>query len=211
MDADWSVACGADDPVVVVPWGGEVRDTATGKPIEYIDLCSAPDAIREVPEAVEYPDLGAALRRWNQPETSLFTAKCDVWNYPAKFFDAEDLPGFACAHASYIDLLPTDPKIFASFAACEQLLRIWTNISRSIPLPASRCEFTLRPARILPSDSRIPAAAGVQFSTLDGFATSLYVWGYGSSPESAASAWSQALLALVGPIATHSEFSASKL
>ncbi len=200
MEADWSVACGAVDPLVVVPWGGEVRDAATGKPIQYIDLRSTPDAILEIPEAVEYPDLAAALRRWNQPDTPLFTAKCDVWNYPAKLFDAEDLPGFACAHASYIDLLPIDPQIFSSFPACERQLRAWTEIARSIPLSASRCEWTLRPARIFSAASAPSVAAGGTSSPLDGFATSLYVWGYGPSPQAAASTWATALEMLIEPV-----------
>lgn len=192
MDADWSVACGADDPVVVVPWGGEVREAATGKPIQYIDLSSRADAIHEIPEAVEYPRLAEALRRWNQPDSALFTAKCDVWNYPSRLFDAEDMEEFAWAHACYIDLLSRDSQVFSSFAACERYLRIWTKVARSIQLPASRCEWTLRPARILPQN-------GEHFSR-DGFATSLYIWGYGCSPEMAASVWASALGMLIEPV-----------
>ena len=190
MDADWTVACGADDPVVVVPWSGR-----NALPC-YIDLRSQPDAIREIEEAVQFPSIAAALRRWNLPDTSFFTAKCDAWNYPARLFDAEDLPGFDCAHASYIDLLPIEPQVFSSFAACERQLRAWTEIIRSIPQPASRCEWTLRPARILPA-AHLATAKPLP---LDGFATSLYVWGYGPSPAAAAAAWAAALEALVEPV-----------
>src|SRR5487761_1551469 len=117
MQSDWTVACAADDPEVVIPWAG--KDPS----LRFVDLRQAPDAIREIPEAAEYPRVAAALRRWNQPDTSLFTAKCDVWNYPAKLFDAEDLPEFDFARGSYIDLLSADPATLLSFEACERQLR----------------------------------------------------------------------------------------
>jgi hypothetical protein len=209
MEADWSVACGADDPVVVVPWGGEVRDPSTGEPIQFIDLRSTLDAILEIPDAVEYPDLAVILRSWNRPDAAVFTAKCDVWNYPEKFFDAEDLPGFAFAHGSYIDLFPTNPAIFCSFTASERRLRCWTEAARSILLPASRCEWTLRPAQVLPPVNAIFAQIGAPPPFSGGFATSLYVWGYGQSPHEAALAWSSALLALEEIVATDPELPAS--
>ncbi len=193
MQSDWTVACAADDPEVVVPWAG--KDPS----LRYIDLRSAPEAMKEIPEAAEYRCVAAALRRWNQPDTFLFTAKCDVWSYPAKLFDAEDLPGFAYAHGSYIDLLPVDAEMFSSFSACERQLRAWTEVARSIELPASRCEFTLRPARVFPA-ATAPANATPNTPCRNGFATTLYVWGYGASLELAASAWAAALEALIEPV-----------
>jgi hypothetical protein len=195
VETDWSVACGTDDPTVVVPWIG--RDES----IRYIDLHNEPTRINEIPEAAQYPSLAAALRRWNQPDAPLFTAKCDVWNYPADLFDAEDLPGFAYAQGSYVDLLSREIAIFSSFAACEQMLRVWSVAARNIALPEGRCEWTLRPACIL------PLIGNAENYPLDesgnrnnGFATTLYVWGYGSSPEAAAAAWSNAILALIEPV-----------
>ena len=157
MDSDWIVACAADDPEVVIPWRGK------NPALRFVDLRQSPGAIQEIPEAAEYPCVAAALQRWNQQGTALLTAKCDVWSYPAKLFDAEDLPGFAYARGSYIDLLPLDAATFASFEACERQLRAWTEISRSINLPACRSEWTLRPARIfsvagnLGSGAKFPA------------------------------------------------------
>lgn len=192
MHADWTVACGADDPEVVVPWAGKDES------LRYVDLRVALNSIHEIPEAAKYPCVAAALLRWNQPGTLLFTAKCDVWSYPAKLFDGEDLPGFACARGSYIDLLPVDIETFSSFAACERQLRSWTAIARSIALPASRCEWTLRPARILATNAA-PAVEG-KLSSQNGFATTLYIWGYGDTPESAEVAWAAALEALIEPV-----------
>lgn len=183
MQSDWSVACGADDPTVVIPW------TCEDGSIHYIDLRESPAMVDEISEAAQYPCVASALRRWNQPGSPLFTAKCDIWYYAADLFDADDLSEFAFAHGSYIDLLAARPDIFSDFAASELRLRGWSKVARSITLPEGRCEWTLRPARIF---------SGERYT--DGFATTLYVWGYGASPQAAATAWSAALLALIEPI-----------
>src|ERR1035437_8837147 len=130
MHSDWTVACAADDAEIVIPWAG--KDPS----LRYVDLRRSPEAIKEIPEAVENPCVAAALQRWNQPDPLLFTAKCDVWSYPAKLFDGEDLPEFPFARGSYIDLLHADAATFASFEACEGQLRAWTETSRSIDVPA---------------------------------------------------------------------------
>lgn len=195
MQSDWTVACAADDPEVVIPWAG--KDPS----LRFVDLRRSPEALRDIPEAAEYPCVAAALQRWNQPDTLLFTAKCDVWSYPAKLFDAEDLPDFAFAHGSYIDLLNVDGETFASFQACERQLRAWTEIARSIDLQACRCEWTLRPARIFPASPVTPPTADLPHS---GFATTLYTWGYGDSQLAAAIAWEASLHALIEPISTFS-------
>ncbi|MGC1871878.1 MAG: hypothetical protein WA700_13045 [Acidobacteriaceae bacterium] len=195
MQSDWTVACAADDPEVVIPWAGK------NPSLRFIDLRQSPEALGEIREAAEFPCVAEALRRWNQPDTALFTAKCDVWSYPAKLFDAEDLPEFAFARGSYIDLLSSDTATFTSFEACERQLRAWTEISRSIDLPACRTEWTLRPARLFPAPGE---PFPTQCSPQHGFATTLYAWGYGSSPELAAIAWDAALQALIEPVLTFS-------
>ncbi|HTU51454.1 MAG TPA: hypothetical protein VMF56_12720 [Acidobacteriaceae bacterium] len=195
MQSDWTVACAADDPEVVIPWAGKDRL------LRFVDLRQSPEALQEIPEAEEFPCVAEALRRWNQPGTGLFTAKCDVWSYPAKLFDAEDLPEFAFARGSYIDLLSTDAATFASFETCERQLRAWTEISRSIELPACRAEWTLRPARIFPASGE---PSPTQCSPQHGYATTLYTWGYGDSPEAAATYWDAALRALIEPVSTFS-------
>lgn len=198
MYSDWTVACGADDPMVVVPWAGVSRASEDG-PICYLDLRKEPLRVNEIPEASEYPCVAAALRRWNQQDSPLFTAKCDVWNYPADLFDAEDLPDFLFAQGSYIDLLAIDLKFFSNFFSWEQRLRHWNNGARAIDIPDSRCEWTLRPARIFSNVVDAISPSSVEEYS-DGFATTLYVWGYGSRPEAAANAWSNALIALIEPV-----------
>ncbi len=183
MQSDWSVECGAADPFVAIPWASE------DSTIYYIDLRETPVRVKEIPDAARYPCLSAALLRWNRPGSPIFTAKCDVWAYAADLFDADDFPEFAYAHACYIDLLSADAAAFSSFTASEAELKRWDDLARSIPQADSRCEWTLRSARIF-----------IDQRHSDGFATTLYVWGYGPSPESAAQAWSAALLALIEPV-----------
>jgi hypothetical protein len=178
--------------MVVLPWHN------ADKSLRYIDLRTAPDAIGQIPEAAKYPCVAAALRRWNRLDASLFTAKCDVWNYPANLFDAEDLPGFAHAHGSYIDLLPSEPELFCSFASCENLLRAGSEMAHGIPVAAARCEWMLRPARIFSAYSN--DFISPDDPHCDGFAVTLYVWGYGASPKAAEDAWSCAILALIDPV-----------
>ncbi|HEX4020168.1 MAG TPA: hypothetical protein VHX63_03405 [Acidobacteriaceae bacterium] len=191
MDADWSVECGADDPLVVIPWKN-VTGTVT-----YIDLrarSDIEDALKEIPEVVLYPTLAIALRLWNQASSPVYTAKCDVWMYPANLFDAEDLPDFAFAQGCYVDLIQTESDIFASFPAAEMQLRQWTEAARSIAIPDARCEWTLRRALIFPL-GEVPGD-----EPLKGFATTLYVWGYGASTQAAAASWAKALEHLIAPV-----------
>jgi hypothetical protein len=189
MHSDWTVACGADDPMIVVPWTGEDES------LRYIDLRESPARVEEIPEAAQHAALASALLRWNQPDSPIFTAKCDVWEYGAEHFDAEDLPEFSCAHACYIDLFPGSQNVFSSFKASEQVLRKWNALAHSIPFTEARCEWTLRPARIVSPAARIPAQ-----KYADGFATTLYVWGYGMSSDDAIGNWSTALLGLIDPL-----------
>lgn len=178
--------------MVVLPWHN------ADKSLRYIDLRTAPEAISQIPEAARYPCIAAALGRWNQLDAPLFTAKCDVWNYPSDLFDAEDLSGFAHAHGSYIDLLPSEPEVFCNFASCGKLLRSGSEMARGIPIAAARCEWTLRPARIF--SASVEAFISPNDPHCDGFAITLYVWGYGASPDTAEDAWSSTISVLIEPV-----------
>ena len=186
MESDWSAECGNEDPWVVVPWEGV---TASDPSLRFFDLRAEPDRVGEIPDAARYPALAEALQAWNTP--AVFTAKCDVWHYAASAFDAFDLPGLACAHASYVDLLPGASAEFESFAWAESLVRRGAARAAVLPLPEARCEWIVRRARISLADA---APRG------DGFAVTLYVWGYGESESAAASAWGHALRTLILPV-----------
>jgi hypothetical protein len=186
MESDWSAECSSEDPWVVVPWEGV---TATEPSLRFFDLRAEPDRVVEIPDAARYSVLAAALKAWNTP--AVFTAKCDVWHYAASAFDASDLPGFACAHASYIDLLPGASAQFASFMQVEFLARRGAQVAAAISSSVGRSEWILRRARICTAGAAAQA---------DGFAVTLYVWGYGEDEIAAEKAWTQALLALILPV-----------
>ena len=63
MHSDWTVACAADDPEIVIPWSGK------NPALRFIDLRQSPETMQDIPEAAEYPCVAAALRRWNQQDT----------------------------------------------------------------------------------------------------------------------------------------------
>src|SRR5277367_3495167 len=103
MLSDWSIECGTDDPVLVVPWPEQSGIYA------FIDLRDDPDA--EVPEAEEHPPLAQALRSLNAARSPVFTVKCDAWpmtegemaplQMELDLAEEEGTAGFA----SYIDLI----------------------------------------------------------------------------------------------------------
>ena len=197
MHADWSVECAADDPVVVVPWSSDDLPSddsskeSQSTPAAYIDLRLNPSLIESIPDASLHPALAAALRHLNRAESSVFTAKCDAW-----LLDPDELEslswhlpgipteaGFAC----YIDLLRRSPGSFASFVFCEKWLRRLALAASIAAHTTASADFILRPARVLTIDSG---------AYEDGFAVTLYAYGYGHDAVSAYSAWESALQSL---------------
>ena len=195
MDADWSVECGAEDPTIAVPWSN-----ADGS-LAFVHLRATPEGLEKIPEARQHAALAEALRAWNQPSGPILTAKCDVWSYPAALFDAEDDARFAFAQACYVDLLPTADTEFSSFAQMEQIARQWCAAARALPCEQARFEWVVRRAwRCAALD--FPLADTEAAEWRDGFATTLYVWGYGSKEELAAAAWARALRRLIPLLCT---------
>ena len=204
MDADWSVACGADDPTIAVPWSN-----ADGS-LAYANLRAAPEQIEKISEAQQHPALAEALLAWNQPAGNFFTAKCDVWKYPAALFDAEDDSRFAFAQASYIDLLPASETEFSSFATMEAMAKRWCALAQALPCQNCRCEWVVRRAWIC-AELELPLPSTEMAEWLSGFAATLYVWGYGATEEQADSAWAQALRLLIELVCAASTNAYNKL
>ena len=179
MEADWSVALGGDDPVIVVPWAA-----ANGP--RFVDLRAGAHLIDEIEEARTSPELRAALLHLNQPNSPFWTAKCDVWTTsveagdpPADPYELDAVPGETddCA-GSYIDLLPRDLSWFASFERHEQWLRAVTRRLRLVQASAARAEVILRPAEV---------------DALPGFAVTWVVEGCGPTARDADAHWHHAL------------------
>jgi len=149
MLSEWSVECGHDDPVLVVPWSDPDEPSR-----HFIDLRENPYDLDWLEEASQHPALLHALRALNAPRSPVFTAKCDVWPLAMEDLDSlrleldlipEDSP---VGIGSYIDLIWRERSIFASLHQHEQLLHRITRLAAPLEHPYAKLECTLRPALI---------------------------------------------------------------
>ncbi len=181
MLMEWSTVCGADDPVLVVPW------SSPDGTLRWVDLRSDPDAFDEIAEADDHPALLSALRALNAVRSPVFTAKCDVWPMDGEELDAvrDDLllePEVAQAGiSSYIDLLWRDRAVFASQHRTAQVLHRMDRLASELPHSLAKIEAVLR-----------PAVLDLQ-TVSEGFAITLYVKGVGVDAAEADTRWSAAL------------------
>jgi hypothetical protein len=198
MHAEWQVECGADDPVVVVPWSDASGACA------FVDLRAHPHAIDEIHEAEAHPPLMQALRALNTSRSPVFTAKCDAWvlsedevaqlrlDLALEVVDAHeedarenDAAALKSGFGSYIDLICRDRALFASFARQEHVLRSVTRLALSLDHPHAALDCVLRPAFV--------SLQGAH----EGFVVSVYVKALGESPRKAWSAWAMAMTDVV--------------
>jgi hypothetical protein len=199
MHAEWSVECGADDPLIVVPWSDPSGDAA------FVDLRVNPAAIDAIPEAESHPPLMQALRALNAARSPVFTAKCDAWEMSkdeisqlhlelgiSVVFDdgEEEVDGHSTngeasmlvfGFASYIDCICRERALFASFPRHEHLLRGITRLAAQFDHPHAVLECVLRPAFL-----HLEAPQ-------QGYALSIYVKALDESPQRAWKKWSAAL------------------
>jgi hypothetical protein len=187
MEADWSVALAADDPVIAVPW------TAAGAgKCRFVDLRLGSHLIDEIEEAQTRPALRSALLRLNGVGSGLWTAKCDAWtssadqgDEPCDPYEMEAEPGeTAFGAGSYIDLLPRDFQAYGclegqkGWERWEHWMRAVTDGLRGIPASGARVELVLRHAEV----------SGVQ-----GFGVTWFVEGCGPTALRAGQRWGTAL------------------
>ena len=185
MLADWTAACGPDDPVLVVPWS----DSQSGA--HFVNLRAEPFDIAEIIEAEGYPAMRRALRSLNASTSAFLTAKCDVWTlYPE--VAAEQLETLrleldlsdedvAFGVGSYIDLVPRERSLFASAHVATDLLSRVARRAARLAHPHASLELVLRPAVV-----ELKAA-------LEGYSATLYITGIAADPETAARRWEAAL------------------
>ena len=185
MLADWTAACGPDDPVLVVPWS----DSASAA--HFVNLRTDPFDVAEIVEADAYPALRRALRSLNASHSAFLTAKCDAWTLYAEVaaeqlellrleLDVED-EDVAFGMACYIDLLPRERSLFASAHVATDLLARLTRRALRLPHPYAKLELTLRPALV---DLKAP---------LEGYSATLYLTAVAADPETAGKRWEAAL------------------
>lgn len=170
MEADWAAEIGPDLPVIDPDWAG------------LVDWRSDPQALEKIPEAADYPVLREVLVQLNAPESPVRTTRCDVWTLiaeeidPLEFGCAPDLEivGLAC----YIDLVPLEPALFASFERHETWARRAVQEMRDAPARTGRVDLVIRAARTISNE---------------GFAMTLYAAGCGADLDLARASWAAAL------------------
>ncbi len=184
MLSEWSAECGADDPVVVVPWASP--DGA----LRWVDLRDDPDALDSIPEADEFPALLAALRALNAARSPVFTSKCDAWT-----MDADELAAVrmdlllddeiaTAGFTSYIDFLPRERAVLVSRPRMEAVLYRLERALREQPFSLALVESVLR-----------PAVVELDGTVAEGYAVTLYVKGVGVDSDEAQLRWGDALRA----------------
>jgi len=197
MEFDWSVELGPDDPALEFPWSSP--DGAQ----RYVDLLHRPDALAEISEALQFPELGECLRRLNL-ETSLWlTAKCDAWP-DHDLGEAEALFDATVKFCSYVDLVARDPDARSSFDWHESWARaaarhLDSDTEQPIAgeLIVRRCWY--RPQAGSPPNLGNPTVS--EEEPVAGFYVTLYLFGYGRDQSEANANWADGLRRVTGMIA----------
>ena len=191
MRGEWSAQCGAEDPVLVVPWSDP--DDPTGS-CSFVDLRENPYDLDLIPEAELHPPLMQALRALNGGRSPVFTAKCDAWAMDAEelaplHVELEVLPADAPhGFMSYLDVLWRERALFVSSHHQQQRLDRLIRLLEPLDHAYALAECVLRPALV--------DLTGPQ----EGFAVSLYVKALGTDAAEAYLHWSQALEAVVATV-----------
>jgi hypothetical protein len=183
MEADWTVALAAGDPVITVPWAASGDDL---RKYRFVDLRLGQELIDEIEEARSKPPLRSALLLLNGTSSPLWTAKCDAWTSSVEDGDepfdpyemAAESGEIAFGAGSYVDLLARDVAFLASFERHERWIRGVTQMLRSTAVTASRVELVLRRAKT---------------EAASGFAVTWFVEGCGSTAQRAEKSWARAL------------------
>ena len=187
MEADWEAEIDPDwdstTPVIDASWQG------------LVDLRLTPERIGEISEARLFPTLGETLLRlngWNagapcRTESSIWTAKCDLWTPEVIDPDEMNATSTECAVAlaSYIDLLPANERTFSSFGEIEAWVRAVVNGLRQAAFRCCRIDLVIRRAI---------------YKDQTGFGITAYTTACGPDPNAAQTALADAFSSLVDAI-----------
>jgi hypothetical protein len=180
METDWSVAAGADDPVIETGWS----DAASG--MAWVDLRGDGEAqgsrIATLPEAARSPAMALALALLNAPRGLLMTTKCDRWQMNdeerAQLADTLDAPIAPRGCGSYIDVLMVHAMPMADFLLHEEWARTTARRCAALAGDDARVEVVVRPAH---NDD------------VWGYGLTLYCYAGGADELGAESAWGSAI------------------
>jgi hypothetical protein len=184
METDWSVAAGADDPVIETRWS----DAASG--LRWVDLRLDGEVQRNriaaLPEAARSQAMTDALVLLNAPRGLLMTTKCDRWRLSdqerAELADALDEPELACGYGSYIDVLMAHAVPMADFLLHEEWARATARRCAALAIEYARLELVVRPAH---------------HSGVWGYGLTLYCYAGSKDEVRAEAAWERATAATI--------------
>lgn len=180
METDWSVAAGADDPVIEARWS----DASSG--LAWVDLRVDAETQRSriaaLPEAATSPAMAKALSLLNAPHGMLMTTKCDRWQMSdeerAELADALDEPVAACGVASYVDVLMAHAVPTSDFLMHEEWARTAARRCAALPIDNAHVELVVRPARI---------------DDVWGYGLTMYCYAADADERGAEAVWSRAI------------------
>jgi hypothetical protein len=184
METDWSVAAGADDPVIETRWS----DAASG--LGFVDLRVDGEEqrrrIRTLPETAHSPAMTEALLLLNAPRGLLMTTKCDRWQMDdaerAELTDALDAPPAACGCGSYTDVLMAHAVPMADFLLHEEWARTTALRCSALAVDDARLDIVVRPAH---------------HGDVWGYGLTVYCYAGGVDEMRAEAVWSAAIAATI--------------
>jgi hypothetical protein len=180
METDWSVAAGADDPVIEARWSDASSDLAW---VDLrVDTRTQSARIVALPEAAASPAMAKALSLLNAPHGLLMTTKCDRWQMGdeerVELADALDAPVVAYGVGSYIDVLMAHAVPMSDFLMHEEWARMAARRCAALPIDDARLELVVRPAHN---------------DTVWGYGLTMYCYAGGADELSAEAAWRRAI------------------
>jgi hypothetical protein len=188
MDADWSVELGHDDPSLEFPWSSP--DGTPG----FVDLTQQLEAVREIPEAAQYPELARFLLELNGKFSPWLTAKCDVW-IENELGEEEDIYDAKLKMCSYVDVVRRNESERFSFEQHERWVKSASMRLRNIGPHPIACELIVRRCWYR-------ASSGSDDEPIPGFYITLYLFGYGNVEAEARASWGGGLTRVSGVLIT---------
>jgi hypothetical protein len=197
MQADFSVELGRDAPALEIPWRSDDPH------VRYIDLKTHPELVRQIPEAVAYPELATFFSRINAAGFPLATAKCDAWS-SNEVAPEEEIFGDR-KFVSYIDLVFVDQEDRCSFEKHEAFARELCRLLSHAPEIAATVELVIRHCYYHQQQFSTPQSAeranvpperkrGTERPiSVTGFCITAYVTGFGDHDHDPVRRWAIAL------------------
>jgi hypothetical protein len=185
MLVDISQETDPGDPVLELPWADPDNPSSA-----YTDVKRRPEAALELAECRRFPALGSFLTRVNAAALPFRTAKCDAW--ATSELDLEERIAHGLPHkiGGYVDLLIDRADLNAHAEPYQKLGALLAQLLKEntahaqIEIFIRRCIFTLE--------------------NRSGYYATVFVHGYGATPQEAEKEWNSAMASLAEALAAAS-------